>query len=78
MDAFLSQAGSFLLTQGPFAVLSGVEAVIIFVLFKRLEDSWAARIEERKVAMEAAYNTMTERSLELSRLSDALHQRRTQ
>lgn len=72
MDAFLAEAGKFLLTQGPFAVLSGVEAVIIFVLFKRLEQSWAARIEERKSAMEAAYKTMAERTIELGRLSDQL------
>ena len=72
MDAFLTSVGNFLIQQGGFAVLSGVEGVVIWRLFNLLIESYKERIVERQKSDEAAYKAMMERSVELERFTSIL------
>lgn len=76
MDAFLRAIGDYLISRGDFAVIAGVEAVVIYRLATLLLKSMEARIEDRRAAEERAYKAITERTAELEKARLQLEKRR--
>lgn len=75
MDAFLQSVGAYLVSRGDFAVIAGVEAVVIYRLATLLLKSMETRITERAAAEERAYKAMSERAAELEKAREQLLKR---
>lgn len=76
MDSFLQAVGVYLFERGDFAVIAGVEAVVIYRLATLLLKSLETRVLERIQAEERAYKAISERTAELEKARELLMQRR--
>lgn len=76
MESFLEAVGLYLVSRGDFAVIAGVEGVVIWRLMSLLLKSMETRALERAEAEKRAHEAMSQRAAELERFAAIIRPRR--